>query len=188
MDKSKSGMIAGGLVVLTLVIGGIFWAMSGDDSNNQQNNKPETSETSRTQEQAVEAKNIVEVASGNEDFSTLVTAIKAAGLVETLSGEGQFTVFAPTNAAFAKLPADTLDQLLANPTELSKVLTYHVVPGKVTADQVVGLTEATTAQGQKVSIKVENGVVMINNSKVTSTDIAASNGVIHVIDTVLLPQ
>lgn len=184
MDKSQNGKIVAGVVILALAVGGLFWALGGDDSSN--NKQPANS--SQQSEQAMESKTIVGVASDNQDFSTLVTAVKAAGLVETLSGEGPFTVFAPTNAAFAKLPAGTLDQLLANPTELSKVLTYHVVAGKVTADQVVDLNEATTVQGQKVTIKVENGNVMVNNAKVTSTDIMASNGVIHVIDTVLLPQ
>ena len=132
---------------------------------------------------------IVAVASANTDFSTLVSAIQAAGLVDTLNGAGPFTVFAPTNAAFAKLPAGALNALLADKPALTKLLTYHVVPGKVLAADVVKLAEATTVEGEKVSIRVENGSVFINDSKVTMTDIQTSNGVIHVIDTVLsLPQ
>ena len=132
---------------------------------------------------------ITDIAVGNPDFSTLVAALQAAGLAETLMGEGPFTVFAPTNEAFAKLPAGTLDELLKpeNKQKLTDILLYHVVSGKVLAADVVNLTEAATVQGQKVEIKVDMGTVMINDATVTATDILADNGVIHVIDTVLLP-
>ena len=131
---------------------------------------------------------IVEVAAGNSDFSTLVAAVQAAGLVDTLNGEGPFTVFAPTNAAFEKLPAGTVENLLKpeNREQLVAVLTYHVVPGKVMAADVGGLTEANTVNGKAIKIDTSNGV-KINDATVTATDIAASNGVIHVIDTVILP-
>lgn len=134
-------------------------------------------------------KTIVEVAVGNKDFSTLVTAVKAAELVETLSGEGPFTVLAPTNAAFAKLDEATLTTLLKpeNKAKLASILTYHVVPGKVMAKKVVELKEAKTAQGTTVKIAVEDGKVMINGAEVVKTDIPCKNGVIHVIDTVILP-
>jgi uncharacterized surface protein with fasciclin (FAS1) repeats len=133
-------------------------------------------------------KNIVENAVNSKDHTTLVAAVKAAGLVDTLSGKGPFTVFAPTDAAFAKLPAATLTALLADKAKLTKVLTYHVVPGKVLAAQVVGMTEATSVQGGKIGIMVMGGKVMLNHSStVTATDIQATNGVIHVIDTVILP-
>ncbi len=134
------------------------------------------------------AQTVVEVAAGNPDFSTLVTAIKAANLAETLSGAGPFTVFAPTNAAFAKLPAGTVENLLKpeNKDQLAAVLTYHVVAGKVLAADVVKLKTANTVNGKAVTIDTSKGV-MVNNATVTTTDIAASNGVIHVIDTVLLP-
>ena len=136
-----------------------------------------------------EPKTIVDVAVGNPDFSTLVTALKAAGLVETLSGEGPFTVFAPTNEAFAKLPERTVDALLADIPTLKKILTYHVVAGKVMAADVVGLDSATTVQGDEVKIAVVDGKVKLNDSAmVTATDLEASNGVIHVIDTVLIPS
>ena len=136
-----------------------------------------------------EVGNIVEVASDAGSFETLLTAATAAGLAETLSGEGPFTVFAPTDEAFAALPEGALDDLLADPEALKNVLLYHVVQGsEVKAADVVELTEAEMANGGTVSITVTDGKVMLNDSvTVTSTDIAASNGVIHVIDTVLLP-
>ena len=134
-------------------------------------------------------KTIVDVAAGNPDFSTLVAAVKAAGLVETLSGEGPFTVFAPTNEAFAKLPEGKVDSLLADIPTLKKILTYHVVAGKVMAADVVGLNNATTVQGDDVKIAVVEGKVKLNDAAmVTATDLEASNGVIHVIDTVLIPS
>lgn len=135
------------------------------------------------------AKDIVDTAVGAGDFKTLVAAVQAAGLVETLKGPGPFTVFAPTDAAFAKLPAGTVESLLKpeNKDKLVAVLTYHVVPGKVMAADVVKLTQAPTVQGSKASVKVENGGVMIDAAKVVKTDIETSNGVIHVIDAVLLP-
>ena len=138
---------------------------------------------------AQDDKNIVEVAASNDDFSTLVTAIQAAGLAETLSGEGPYTVFAPTNAAFEKLPAGTLDALLADKAALTKVLTYHVVAGNVLAADVVGLNGETvaTVEGENVTVSVNGTTVKINDSTVTQTDIVTSNGVIHVIDTVLIP-
>lgn len=135
-------------------------------------------------------KDIVDVAAENSSFSTLVAAVKAAGLVETLKGKGPFTVFAPNNEAFAKLPKGTVESLLKpeNKDKLVAILTYHVVPGKVMAADVVKLKSAATVQGQKVSIKVKNGKVMIDNATVLATDVKASNGVIHVIDSVILPK
>ena len=131
-------------------------------------------------------KNIVETAMGNPMFSTLVTAVKVADLVETLSGAGPFTVFAPTNDAFAKIPATTLAAVLADKAKLTSILTYHVVSGKVMSADVAKITEATTVQGEKVKIDASNGV-MINDAKVVTADIECTNGVIHVIDTVLMP-
>jgi uncharacterized surface protein with fasciclin (FAS1) repeats len=128
------------------------------------------------------------VVSTNENFSTLLTAVETAGLVETLSGEGPFTVFAPTNAAFAAIDEATLNALLADPATLEQVLLYHVVEGEVLAADVVGLSEATTVQGQPITIMVDGETVTLNDSAtVVETDITASNGVIHVIDSVLLP-
>ena len=135
-------------------------------------------------------KTIVEVAAGNDDFGTLVTAVKAAGLVETLSGDGPFTVFAPTNAAFDKLPAGTLESLTKpeNKDKLVSILTYHVVPGAVKAKDVVKLTSAKTVEGSEVAIAVSGGAVKVDNANVVKTDIVCSNGVIHVIDAVILPK
>ena len=137
-----------------------------------------------------EEKTIVETAVGAEDFSTLVAAVKAAGLVDVLSGEGPFTVFAPTKEAFAKLPEGTVESLLKpeNKDQLIAILKYHVVPGKVMAADVVKLTEAETAQGQKISITVDGSTVKVDNATVIKTDIGCSNGVIHVIDSVILPR
>lgn len=131
-------------------------------------------------------KNIIETASANPTFSTLVTAIKAAGLVDTLSGEGPFTVFAPTNEAFEKIQADTLKEILADKARLTSILTYLVVSGKVMSKDVAGMKEAKTVEGTTITIDTSHGV-MINDSKVTQADIECSNGVIHAIDTVLMP-
>lgn len=133
-------------------------------------------------------KDIVDTAVAAGDFSTLVKAVQAAGLVETLKGEGPFTVFAPTDEAFAKLPAGTLEALLKDKQKLAAVLTYHVVPGKVMAADVVKVTEAKTVQGQSLSIAVKGTEVRVDGAHVVKTDIACSNGVIHVIDTVVLPS
>jgi len=132
---------------------------------------------------------IVATAIGAGQFNTLVAAVKAAGLVETLQGPGPFTVFAPTDDAFAKLPAGTVESLLepGNKDKLVAVLTYHVVSGKVMAADVVGLTEAPTVQGGKITIDAKNGV-KVDNANVVKTDIVCDNGVIHVIDAVILPK
>ena len=137
-----------------------------------------------------EAKDIVDTAVAAGGFQTLVAAVKAAGLVDTLKGEGPFTVFAPTDEAFGKLPAGTLDELLKpeNKEKLTAILTYHVVPGKVLAANVVNLKSAKTVQGAEVAIVVENGKVKVDEANVTATDIECSNGVIHVIDAVVLPK
>jgi uncharacterized surface protein with fasciclin (FAS1) repeats len=132
--------------------------------------------------------NIVEIAASAGSFNTLVEAVKAAGLVETLSGGGPFTVFAPTDEAFAEIPQADLQALLADKEALTKVLTYHVVPGKVMAQDVLDLSSATTVNGQQISIEVHGGMVMVNEAQVVETDIEATNGVIHVIDRVILPD
>jgi uncharacterized surface protein with fasciclin (FAS1) repeats len=136
--------------------------------------------------QAQAAKDIVDTAVAAGSFKTLATALQAAGLVETLKGKGPFTVFAPTDDAFAKIPKADLDALLKDKAKLTAVLTYHVVPGKVMAADVVKLKEAKTVQGGSVKIDTTKGV-KIDNAMVTKTDIVASNGVIHVIDTVIMP-
>ena len=134
------------------------------------------------------AKDIVDTATEAGSFKTLLTAATAAGLVDTLKGAGPFTVFAPTDDAFAKLPKGTVEGLLKDPEALKKILLYHVVSGKVTSDQVVGLTSADTVEGDPIKITVKDGSVYLNDTvKVVTTDIETSNGVIHVIDGVLLP-
>ena len=152
-------------------------------------------------------KNIIETAVNNPDFTTLVTAIKKADLVDTLSGKGPFTVFAPNNEAFAKLPKATLDGVLADKAKLKSILTYHVVAGKVLAKDVVKLSEAKTVEGSTVAISTQSDVsvtevstphmsevditadldIMVNDATITMADIECSNGVIHIIDTVLMP-
>ncbi|MFM7322855.1 MAG: fasciclin domain-containing protein [Armatimonadota bacterium] len=139
---------------------------------------------------ACAADTIVGIAAGNKDFSTLVTAVKAAGLVEVLSGKGPFTVFAPTNAAFAKIPKEKLDAILADKKLLTAILTYHVVPGKVMAADVAKLKDGTkvkTVQGASITVGLKGGV-KVDKASVVKTDIEASNGVIHVIDTVIVPS
>jgi len=135
-------------------------------------------------------KDVVDTAVAAGDFTTLVTAIKAADLVETLKGKGPFTVFAPTDHAFAKLPSGTVENLLKpeNKQKLVSILTYHVVPGKVMAADVVKLSHARTVNGQSLTVKLEGNMVMVDSAKVTKTDIECSNGVIHVIDAVVLPN
>lgn len=134
-------------------------------------------------------KDIVDTAAAAGSFKTLLAAVKAAGLVETLKGKGPLTVFAPTDEAFAKLPAGTLENLLKpeNRAKLQAILTYHVVPGKVRGSEVINLTSAPTANGRALKIKVADGKVMVDNAQVIRADIMASNGVIHVIDKVVLP-
>ena len=138
-----------------------------------------------TEEPEPEPQSIVDIAVSDGRFSTLVTALQEAGLVETLAGEGPFTVFAPTDDAFNKLPEGTLDALLADIPALTDILLYHVVSGEVLAEDVVMLEEAETLLGKPVQIKVEGDSVMINDAQVIITDIVADNGVIHVIDSVL---
>ena len=140
---------------------------------------------------AAQAKDIVDTAVAAGQFKTLATALQAAGLVDTLKGPGPFTVFAPTDEAFAKVPKDQLDALLKDKARLTAVLTYHVVPGKVMAADVVKLKDGTkvkTVEGREVTVGNKAGKVMVDAANVTATDVDASNGVIHVIDTVIMPK
>ena len=145
--------------------------------------------TSMPAHSAHHEKDIVDTAVKAGSFTTLVAAVKAADLVDTLKGEGPFTVFAPTDEAFAKLPAGTVEDLLKpeNKEKLQAILLYHVVPGKVTAADVVKVTSAKTANDMDLKVMVDGNMVKINEAKVVQTDIMTSNGVIHVIDTVLIP-
>lgn len=133
-------------------------------------------------------KNIVETAVAAGSFNTLVKAVKAADLVETLSGQGPFTVFAPTDEAFAKLPEEALTALIQDKEKLTAVLTYHVAAAKYMAADVVGMKSIVTVNGKSLTVMVKDGEVMIDNAKVVKTDIVCSNGVIHVIDTVVIPK
>ena len=174
-----------------LAIVGLLVSCGGDDSDVTPATEPATTEETTTEapaeEAGEEATDIVAIASGNEDFSTLVAAVAAAGLVETLQGVGPFTVFAPTNDAFAALPAGLVDKLLLpeNKDLLVKILTYHVVSGTVLAADVTA-GDVPTVEGQNITITTDMGV-KVNGATVTATDIIASNGVIHVIDAVILP-
>jgi uncharacterized surface protein with fasciclin (FAS1) repeats len=138
--------------------------------------------------QAANSADIVTTASSAGSFNTLIAAVHAAGLLETLQSDGPFTVFAPTDEAFAKLPEGTVEALIADPEQLRAILLYHVVPGRVMAADVVTLDSATTAQGSEVAFVLADGAVRINNANVTATDIETSNGVIHVIDAVIIPR
>ena len=136
-------------------------------------------------------KNLVETAAANDAFKTLVVAVKAAGLVETLAGKGPFTVFAPTDEAFAKLPDGTVESLLKpeNKDKLISILTYHVIPGKVMSKDIIKPSQMVkTVNGQQVSIKLSYGKVSVDGANVTAADVEADNGVIHVIDSVILPK
>jgi uncharacterized surface protein with fasciclin (FAS1) repeats len=172
------------LAVTGAAIAALALAGCSSDSDDDTEASP-----SPTAEETMEAGTIVEVASGNEDFETLVAAVDAAGLVDTLNGEGPFTVFAPTDEAFEAVGQETLDLLLlpSNQEALTSILTYHVVPDEVTSDEVAS-GEVPTVNGAPLTIVVEDdGTVMVNDATVTAVDVMASNGVIHVIDTVLLP-
>ena len=170
-----------------LAIVGLLVSCGGDDSDVTPSTEAASTEETTTEAPAEEATDIVAIASGNEDFSTLVAAVAAAGLVETLQGVGPFTVFAPTNEAFAALPAGLVDKLLLpeNKDLLVKILTYHVVSGTVLAADVTA-GDVPTVEGQNITITTDMGV-KVNGATVTATDIIASNGVIHVIDAVILP-
>ncbi len=165
-----------------LVVSGL--AQAGYHAKDKMSYKAESTMTYKVE------KDIVDVAVGAGDFNTLAAALKAAGLVETLKGDGPFTVFAPTDAAVAKLPEGTVENLLKpeNRDQLTKILTYHVVPGKVTSSEVVKLSDATTVNGADVSFALSGGSVFVNDATVVKTDIEASNGIIHVVDTVILPN
>ena len=179
MKRTKLFTITAMLAIFALVGA----ACSSDDDADAT-----TTTTTVAAEEEMEMGTIVDVAAGAGTFETLLAAATAADLVDTLNGDGPFTVFAPTDAAFAALPEGTVEGLLEDPAALAEILLYHVVPGKVLAADVVGLTSATTVQGSDVTISVDGGAVMIDGANVTATDIEASNGVIHVIDAVILPS
>lgn len=177
---------------MAAVAASLVLAACGEDDNSAVETTVAAAETtaaaSETSAMTEEPGTIVDVASGNPDFSTLVAAVGAAGLVETLSGEGPFTVFAPTNDAFAALPAGLVDKLLLpeNKDVLTQILTYHVVSGAVMAADVVA-GDVPSVEGSNIAVTTNDGGVQVNGANVTTADIVASNGVIHVIDAVILP-
>jgi uncharacterized surface protein with fasciclin (FAS1) repeats len=174
MHMSRNGLVWG--VAVSLLAVGLFVTVAQADHCGSDHAQA-----------ASASKDIVDTAVGAGQFETLVAAVQAAGLVEALKGEGPFTVFAPTDDAFAKLPEGTVDALLKDPETLGAILKYHVVPGKVLAADVMKIKEAKSLLGQTIAIDTSKGV-MVENAKVTATDIKCSNGVIHVIDTVILPR
>lgn len=189
-----------GIIVAVLVLVGAgvgIFAMSGDDesSTETQTSQSTNNETATETEEAAPESNIVELAVATPALSTLVTAVTEAELVETLSGTGPFTVFAPTNDAFAALPAGTLDTLLLpeNKAKLQAVLTYHVVAGKVMSSDLSNGQVVKTVQGNELTVMIEGGKVMLQDAtgakaEVVTADIEASNGVVHVINSVVLPE
>ena len=176
------------LLTCSLTTATTFAGQCGSQCGNKAAQSKTTVMTVSTAATATHEKTLVAIAAGNKNFTTLVAAVKAAGLVEALNGDGPFTIFAPTNEAFAKLPAGTVESLLKpeNKDKLAAILKYHVVPGKVMAADVT-TGEALTLQGSTLEIKVANGAVTIDKAQVVTTDIVGSNGVIHVIDSVILP-
>ena len=190
MIRTALSLAALSLVTLTAACSSTPAAETPADAGAEEAATEEAAAEEAAEEESAELGDIVAVAAANEDFSTLVAAVKAAGLVETLQGEGPFTVFAPTNAAFAALPEGTLDSLLLpeNKDKLVAILTYHVVAGELKAEAVVGESSLTSVQGAAIPVQVSGDSVMVKNATVVATDVMASNGVIHVIDAVILPE
>ncbi len=200
MEKNK--MVLGGVLALVILAGGVLLLTnmnSDDETTNDTANSSQVEQTSQPQQnesaETEAAQTIVELAVATDSLSTLVTAVTEADLVDTLSGDGPFTVFAPTNAAFEKLPEGTLDTLLQpeNKEKLQAVLTYHVVSGKVMSGDLKDGQEITTVQGAKLTVMIADGKVMLEDATgamatVAQADIEASNGVVHVIDSVVLPE
>ena len=189
--NNQTKLVIGGVLIVAVIAAGLLIANTSQNNSKSSSSSSIVSSVSSTNSSVVATKDIVDTAVANGSFTSLAKALQAADLINTLKGPGPFTVFAPTDAAFAKLPADTVKALLTDPAkkaDLVKILTYHVVSGKVSASEVVKLTSAKTVQGGEIKITVKNGEVFLNdNIKVVTTDIQASNGIIHVIDTVLLP-
>lgn len=191
MEGNSTKVIAG-LAIAALLAGGVFWMMSSSDEDKETEKKTTSSqqETESDESMEEESSNIVELAQATDSLSTLVSAVVAADLVDTLADESaEFTVFAPTNDAFAALPDGALDDLLLpeNKADLAGVLTYHVVASKALSSDLTDGQEITTVNGEKLTVSIVDGVVKINDATVVTADIEASNGVVHVIDGVLLP-
>ena len=185
MKKLRTLRSARVLGAIGFAIVGLSVAGCGDDDSSPEGAATTAAPTTTMEETMQE--NIVETAVAAGDFTTLTSLVEQAGLAETLSGEGPFTVFAPTDDAFAKVPQDTLDSLAADPEALKAVLLYHVVDGEARASDVAELSSAETLNGESVELETTDGGVKVNDAKVVQADVTASNGVIHVIDEVLIP-
>jgi len=191
MNKNV-GIIIG--VIAVLIVGAIAFAMMNNDTDETANNSSNSQSNSESMNEAA-SQDIVALATSTESLSTLVAAVKAAGLVDTLQGDGPFTVLAPTNDAFAKLPAGAVDSLLLpeNKATLSGILTYHVIPSKVMSTDLTNGQKVTTVQGAELTVEITDGKVYFVDAKggkamVTTADVTASNGVVHIIDSVLKYQ
>lgn len=183
--------LAAAMMLGTMDLSGTAFAMGcGADHVEAAHGKKAEAAAYRDAGPEVHSMDIVEIAVSAGSFNTLVAAVRAAGLVETLQGEGPFTLFAPTDAAFAKLPEGTVESLLepGNRSRLQAILTYHVVPGKVLSADVLKIDSARTVQGEDLTVRASDGKVMVDDAEVTRVDLLASNGVIHVIDSVMLPK
>lgn len=196
-ENNNATYVIGGIIAL-LLVGGLIWAITGSMNNDKKDDNNTTSQEMKDEKKEadkMEEKDIVATAMATSDLSTLVTAVKAADLVETLQGEGPFTVLAPTNAAFDALPAGTLDDLLKpeNKEKLAGILKYHVVSGKVMSSDLSDGQVVTTVQGENLTVSIMDGKVYFmdatgGKAMVSQADVKAKNGVVHVIDAVLLPQ
>ena len=193
MESNKTAGIVAVILAIAVAVGGVIWFVNREDTSSTNESSQNSSQTS--EQTTVEQKDIVATASATPDLSTLVSAVQAAGLVETLQGAGPYTVLAPTNEAFAKLPAGTLDTLLLpeNKNQLSGILTYHVISGDVLSSQLTNGHVVPTVNGQNLTVEITDGKVYFVDAKggkamVTTADVDTSNGTVHIIDSVLLPQ
>lgn len=193
MNEKNNGAMIAGIIAVVVVIGGIaLFAMNNNDETKDENTQQSTtSQTETSSEEQQESKNIVQLAQGTASLSTLVDAVVAADLAETLSKpNAEYTVFAPTNDAFAALPEGTLEDLLKpeNKAKLANILTFHVVSSKALSSDLKDGQKIKTVQGDELTVKIMDGKVMINDAEVVTADVPASNGVVHVINKVLLPN
>lgn len=193
MESNKTAGIVAVVLAVAVAVGGVIWFVNREDTSTTSESSQNSSQTN--EQAAMEQKDIVATASAAPNLSTLVSAVQAAGLVETLQGAGPYTVLAPTNEAFAKLPAGTLDALLLpeNKSQLSGILTYHVISGDILSSQLTNGQVVPTVNGQNLTVEITDGKVYFVDAKggkamVTTADVDTSNGTVHIIDSVLLPQ
>lgn len=187
LNNRRYTLPAATMIALLTAVGGTSTAIAGS-SHKGWLSEYEYTEQEKMKHQAMTQADIVDTAVSAGSFNTLVTAVKAAGLVEVLKGDGPFTVFAPTDEAFAKLPAGTVEALLQDKEKLTQILTYHVVPGRLEAADVLGKERLTTVQGSDLKVAMNDKGAMVDAAKIIKTDIATRNGVIHVIDSVVIPN